>query len=91
VLAVGRFATPKEIKSGYKTQALRWHPDKNRESLEASERFQVKTHTCTHTLTHTYTHTHTHQEQIKESAGLLDVIPWYLKTVRESHFKCWVC
>jgi hypothetical protein len=24
------------------------------------------------------------REQIKESAGLLDVIPWYLKTVGES-------
>lgn len=40
VLGVGRAATDAEIKTAYRERALRWHPDHNRGSKEAEEKFK---------------------------------------------------
>ncbi len=39
VLGINKKATDKEIKSAYRKQALKWHPDRNKSS-EATERFK---------------------------------------------------
>jgi len=41
VLGIGRDVTPAEIKSAYRREALRWHPDRNPGDPEAEERFKA--------------------------------------------------
>lgn len=41
VLGVSREATSEDIKSAYRREALRWHPDRNSGDLEAEERFKA--------------------------------------------------
>jgi len=43
VLGVGKNASVAEIKSAYRKQALKWHPDRNKSS-EATEKFKEVTH-----------------------------------------------
>ncbi|KAK2960920.1 putative Chaperone protein DnaJ [Blattamonas nauphoetae] len=40
ILNVSPNATPEEIKRGYKKAALKWHPDKNPDNPDASEKFK---------------------------------------------------
>lgn len=40
VLEVSATASPEEIKSAYRREAMRWHPDKNGGSRESEERFR---------------------------------------------------
>ncbi len=39
VLGIGYNATQDEIKQAYRRLAMKWHPDRNRDSVEAKERF----------------------------------------------------
>ena len=41
VLGVSRSADPGQIKQAYKKQALKWHPDKNRNNPQAEEMFKL--------------------------------------------------
>lgn len=41
ILDVGRDAALEEIKSAYRREALRWHPDRHPENREAEERFKA--------------------------------------------------
>jgi len=40
LLGIPKNATEREVKVGYRTQALRWHPDRNNGSKESEERFK---------------------------------------------------
>jgi DnaJ family protein C protein 5 len=40
VLELQKGATPDEVKRAYRKLALRWHPDKNRDNPDATERFK---------------------------------------------------
>lgn len=39
ILGVGRDASNKQIKKAYRTLAMKYHPDKNKEDPEAQEKF----------------------------------------------------
>ncbi len=39
ILGINRFATPDEIKIAFRREAMKWHPDRNQNSDEASTRF----------------------------------------------------
>jgi hypothetical protein len=38
---LGRRVTPQQLKTAYRAQALKWHPDKNRGDPKAGERFKL--------------------------------------------------
>jgi len=40
VLGIGRNADPEAVSVAYRLQALKWHPDRNKGSAEATERFK---------------------------------------------------
>jgi curved DNA-binding protein CbpA len=41
ILELGKDAAPDEIKTNYRRLAMRWHPDRNKDSAEAEERFKA--------------------------------------------------
>lgn len=44
VLAIEKEATPEQIKKAYRKMALKWHPDKNPDNSEATEKFKQINH-----------------------------------------------
>jgi hypothetical protein len=68
LLGISKDASEEDIKKAYKKMALKWHPDRNSGSEEASQKFkQVSPQLVSFLTDFPYTHDHRYQRHLKFS------------------------